>query len=136
MRRSIFLMLIIVAGLPSFGHASCNFADGTAAPKPGPSQEAMNSRAWGPTLVKLFNALSKGDKSILAAVLNKPGAATLTTECSNNDFFWTHLSLVGMSELAPDAVPAGLPIQARAFKLTEQGAQVLPGLLRAEQFQW
>ena len=131
-KLSIILTTILGVILPSLSWAACRYADGATAPEPGLSQKALESKDWGPKLVELFNNLSKGDKSIVAAILRKPGAALMTTKCSNNDLFWTHLSLVGMSEVVPDAVPAAAADFARAFKLTARGSRDLPGLLRLD----
>lgn len=137
MKPLLIILATAVATIwPVPGHAACFYADGTSAPEPGPSPAARKSKDWGPKFVELFNTLSKGDKSTVVAILQRPGAALLTTKCSNNDLFWTHLSLIGLSGEAPDAVPAALAETGRAFELTEQGSQTLPLLLRADGLQW
>ncbi len=124
----------VLVNWPSHSWAGCTYADGTPAPEPGVSQEAQDSLDWGPTFVKLFKGLSDGDKSTLVAILRQSDAVLLTTKCSANDLFWTHLSLVEMSEEAPDVIPEEWPQEladnSRAFGLTEYGREVLPGLLQ------
>ncbi len=133
-KLSMISLSILIASLPALSWATCLYPNGTSAPEPGLSNQAQKSKSWGPSLVKLFNNLSAGDKSILVAVLQKRGGVLLTTKCSNNDLFWIHLSLVGMSEVKPDAIPTGLPAaqakKMRAFKLTASGYQRLPSFLR------
>ena len=105
----------------------------TARPRrrPGLSEEARNSREWGPQFVTLYNNLSKGDQSTLTAMLQHKNSALVTAKCSANDLFWTHLSLVGLSEQDPESLAEGLPEIARAFKLTDEGRSTIPGLLEA-----
>lgn len=127
------LAALIASGLvvwPSHSWANCTYADGTAAPEPGLSVEAVDSEDWGPTFVRLFKRLNDGDKSTLAAMLEIDNSALLTNKCSNNDLLWTHLSLLGMSQEDPDS---GLPAEAtedfRVFILTDHGREALPGLI-------
>ena len=130
------LLAALIAGSfivwPSHSWANCTFADGTAAPEPGLSQAALDSKDWGPTFVRLFKRLNDGDKSTLAAIVEVGNAALLTNKCSNNDLLWTHLSLVGMSQEDPDS---GLPAEAaddfRVFILTDHGREVLPDLIQS-----
>lgn len=132
----LFAALIAGAALawPSHSWADCTYADGTAAPEPGLSQEALDSEDWAPTFVRLLSRLNEGDRSTLVAILIADNAALVTNKCSNNDLLWTHLSLVGISEEDPDSVPVGLPEDVagtiRAFTLTDHGRDTLPGLLQ------
>ena len=130
-----FLAALIAGGFlvwPSHSWASCTYADGTAAPQPGLSQEAVDSEDWNPTFVRLFKNLNEGDRSTLAAIVEIDNSALLTNKCSDNDLLWTHLSLVGMSREDPDP---GLPPEAtadfRVFVLTEYGREMLPDLIRS-----
>ncbi len=126
------LLAVILVNWPSPSWAGCTYHDGTAAPEPGVSQEALDSQDWGPTFVTLFKRLNDGDKSTLAAISEIDNAALLTNKCSNNDLLWTHLSLVGMSREDPDS---GLPAEAaenfRVFNLTDLGRKELPALIQS-----
>ena len=131
-KLAAILSAIYAVILPSLVWAGCQYADGTAAPEPGPSPEALHSKSWGPKLKVLFNNLSDGEKSNVLAVMETPDAALLTMKCSNNDLFWIHLSLVGMSEVEPDSLPELLADKGRAWKLTGLGYRTLPALLRSD----
>lgn len=133
-KLSMISISILIASLPALSWVTCLNPNGTNAPEPGLSKQAQKSKSWGPALVKLFNNLSAGDKSAVVAVLQRPDGILLITKCSNNDLFWTHISLVGMSEVKPEAIPSGLPAaqtkKFRAYRLTTSGYQRLPSFLR------
>ncbi|MBO6783318.1 MAG: hypothetical protein JJ899_08630 [Alphaproteobacteria bacterium] len=125
------LVTALAVGWSSQAHAECTYADGTAAPAPGMSEQAKTSNAWGPRFVSLYNNLNKGDQATLDAMLDHRNSALVTSKCSPNDLFWTHLSLVGLSEEDPESLSEGLPEIARAFKLTDQGRRRIPAMLEA-----
>lgn len=114
--------------LPSTGWAACKYADGTAAPEPGFSQEATESKTWGPKFVELYGQLSKGDQSIVAAMVQDTGVA-MTTKCSNHDLFWTHLSLLGWSKVVTNGIPPELQKIGRTYALTDKGKKSVRELL-------
>ena len=125
------LTAVAVLSLPSTGWTACKHADGTPAPEPGPSQAAKQSKTWGPKFVELFSNLSRGDKSVVVSALKVGDAAILTTRCSNHDLFWTHLSLVEMSEVVDSGLPEPVRELTRSYKLTAHGQKALPDLLSA-----
>jgi len=121
------------------GRPRCVYPDGTPVPEPGLSTEAANSMGWGPMFGALYMDLSDGDRSTVVGALQTPGAAVLTARCSPNDIFFSHMSLVGWSEVVPDGVPAELaklPIgqQFRSYKITDLGRSALPNLLSLPRF--
>ncbi len=109
--------------------APCFYSDGAQVPEPGFSEAAMHAYEFGPQLKASFDALSDGEVSTVVALLEHPGSTLLTMKCSANDVFWTHLSLVGLSDTSDDAVPADLAGKARGYRVTEEGQQLLPGLI-------
>lgn len=132
-RKSIFTSFTLTAllTLPSSGWAACKYADGTPAPEPGVSEAATASKNWESKFVELYSALSRGDKSVVASALKVGNAEVLTTRCSAHDLFWTHLSLVGMSEVVDMGLPEPVRELTRAYKLTTHGQNALSDLLRA-----
>ena len=109
--------------LPPAGWASCTYADGIPAPKPGPLPEASKSAAWGEKFVELYMNLSKADKSTIDAVLKVGDETVLITRCSPHDLFWTHLSLLELSEVVDAKLPDPVAELTRAYKLTSKGRE-------------
>ena len=129
--RSLFAAFLVSAliALPSAGRASCTYADGSPAPKPGLAPDAGKSAAWGAKFVELFGNLSKGDKSTVDAALKVENAQVLVTRCTPHDLFWTHLSLLGLSEVVDAKLPDPVAELTRAYQLTSKGQKVLPSYI-------
>ncbi len=53
----------------------------------------------------------------------------MTSRGSPNDWFWAHLSRVGLMEVRPEAAPEALREVVIAYALTPDGRKYLPGLL-------
>ena len=87
-------------------------------------------------LVEAYRAMSPGDRSTLHVMTRgtlprDAPASLMTTQGSPNDVFWTLLSTVGLSEPGKPnkELSEALPT-IRMWKLTENGAKVVPGLVR------
>ena len=134
-RRWIFTAFTAAAliVLPSAGWAECTYADGTPAPEPGPSSEAEASPTWKAKFVELYSNLSRGDKSVVDAVLKVGDEPVLISRCSPHDLFWTHLSLLGLSEVVDAKLPDPVGKLTRAYKLTPKGQKLLPGYIATAQ---
>ncbi|MEM1298409.1 MAG: hypothetical protein AAGH68_03950 [Pseudomonadota bacterium] len=95
----------------------------------------MNSLDFGPMMATTYAELFPGDKSVNVTALRDPEAVMLTSACSPNHVFWTHLSLVDMTRPADLPLNADAPPEARAimraFSFTDRGRQVLPGMLKS-----
>ena len=132
-RKSIFIILtgLALLVLPSVGWAACKYADGSSAPEPGRSQATKESETWQRKFVELLSNLSRGDKSTVDAALKVGTEPVLTTRCANQDLFWGHLSLVGMSEVVDMGLPEPVKKLTRAYKLTPFGQKTLPDLMSA-----
>ena len=83
------------------------------------------------SLAAAYEAMSPGDKSTLHAIANKPSASLMTTRGSPNDVFWTLLSSVGLSKPGTPnkELTEALPT-IRMWEMTDDGAKVMPGLVR------
>lgn len=96
------------------------------------SESAKHDKSWGPQLKELAKALSKGDKSVLVALLqttNDEARVALTSRGSPNDWFWAHLANVGLMEEYEEGVPEELRDITVAYTITANGYRMLPGLL-------
>lgn len=103
-------------------------------PMRGLDEAAQHDKSWGPRLKELAEKLSAGDKSVLVAMLGEGAAqdaVSMTSRGSPNDWFWAHLSKVGLMQERPDAVPEPLQAHVVAYAVTPTGKQTLPGLLRS-----
>ncbi|PIE15483.1 MAG: hypothetical protein CSA70_00285 [Rhodobacterales bacterium] len=102
-------------------------------PQCGLSEAAQNDRSWRPKLQELANALSDGEKSALIAALKNPGddVALLTARGAPNDWFWAHLSQVGLMVVDEDIPAEPLRELSVVYRLTAEGRKHLPLLLRS-----
>ncbi len=128
--RFPLLLLLAVLLFPSSSWAACTFPDGSAAPEPGLLGDMPDLREWNVEFVELYNNLSKGDRSTLVAVLRQDATVLMTSRCSPNDLLWTHLSLVGMSEVDDGVVAEQLAERVRGYRLTRFGRDFLSQALR------
>lgn len=81
-----------------------------------------------------YRKLSAGDRSVLHASLAQGNSTLLTTRASPNDRFWEKLARLGWMQR--DQLPEGLRDEPHAralaaWRLTEAGANRIPGFLRA-----
>jgi hypothetical protein len=91
-------------------------------------EEALQAMANDPEIALLYGAMSPGDRSVLAALLDCDGALGATTEDSPNARFWNLLSKYGwMVEL--EALLPESPLPILNYSITDQGYRAIPVLL-------
>jgi hypothetical protein len=91
--------------------------------------ETLETIAGDPRLVRLYHALSAGDRTILYALLEEDTGVAVTPPESANAHFWQCLSDHGwMSETHLPLLDGASP-PALSYRVTDRGFRAIPVLL-------
>lgn len=90
--------------------------------------EISEALACDPEIAILYGAMSPGDRSILAALLDYDAGLGTTISGSPNDQFWHCLSEYGWMARSDSPFPEA-PIQMVNYRITDRGFRAIPALL-------